>query len=276
MAGKVDVIIGVINDGVTVGGGAVAVSDQLVTTNEGVDLLIQSAQTGAVMASITSVTKLAGPYVPIISMPGNIIAGTITFLKLGMDVKDGREIKEGELYSLVSNMVGVVGTFAVLVGAGSVVVGVLAGTAVTTGLLSIYHSDTYKSLMAVADSFFRNNNSDSYLDYMCAPDMRIVDRNTLRMAYANKMLSCNWMSATGELLPSSVVVPNESNSSAIGGGGGGGGGGGEMVLGGIYTPSGSTASESSGYGVGRVDISLEFGDNMYGGGDEYLGDSYHK
>ena len=83
MAGKVDVIIGVINDGVTVGGGAVAVSDQLVTTNEGVDLLIQSAQTGAVMASITSVTKLAGPYVPIISMPGNIIAGTITFLKLG-------------------------------------------------------------------------------------------------------------------------------------------------------------------------------------------------
>lgn len=153
MAGKVDIIIGVINDSVTVGSGVVAVSDQLVTTNEGVDLLSQSTQTGAVVASITSVTKLAGPYVPIISMPGNIVAGTITFLKVGMDVKEGREIKEGDLYSLVSNVAGVVGTFAVLVGAGSVVVGFLAGTAVATGLLSIFYSDTYKNLMTAADNF---------------------------------------------------------------------------------------------------------------------------
>ncbi|MDN5455822.1 MAG: hypothetical protein L0G28_21255, partial [Pseudomonas sp.] len=61
-----------------------------------------------------------------------------------------------------------------------------------------------------------------------------------------------------------------------GGGGGGGGGGGEMVLGGTYIPFGSSASELSGYGAGRVDISLEFGGDIYGGGDKYLGDSYHK
>ena len=275
MAGKIEVIIGVIDDGVTVGSGAVAVSDQLVTSNEGGALLSQSAQTGAVVASVTSVTKLAGPYVPIISLPGNIVAGTITFLKVGMDVKAGREVKKGELYSLLGNVVGVVGTFVVLSGAGPFFVGSLAVAAVATGLLSIYHSDTFGRLMAAADDFFRNNRADSYLDYMCAPDMRIVDRNTLRMAYANKIFSCNWVSATGELLPSSVVVHNESNSVAIGGGGGGGGGG-EMVLGGTYTPFGSSASESSGYGVGRVDISLEFGGDIYGGGDKYLGDSYHK
>ena len=101
MAGKIEIIIGVIDDGVIVGSGAVAVSDQLVTNNEGAALLTQSAQTGAVVASVTSVTKLAGPYVPIISLPGNIIAGTITFLKVGMDVKAGREVKKGELYSLL-------------------------------------------------------------------------------------------------------------------------------------------------------------------------------
>ena len=249
MAGKIEIIIGVIDDGVIVGSGAVAVSDQLVTNNEGAALLTQSAQTGAVVASVTSVTKLAGPYVPIISLPGNIIAGTITFLKVGMDVKAGREVKKGELYSLLGNGVGVVGTFVVLSGAGAFFVGSLAVAAIATGLLSIYHSDIFGNVMAAADDFFRNNRGDSYLDYMCAPDMRIVDRNTLRTAYANKI----------------VVI-----------GGGGGGGGGEMVLGGTYIPFGSSASESSGYGAGRVDISLEFGGDIYGGGDKYLGDSYHK
>ena len=44
MAGKIEIIIGVIDDGVIVGSGAVAVSDQLVTNNEGAALLTQSAQ----------------------------------------------------------------------------------------------------------------------------------------------------------------------------------------------------------------------------------------
>ena len=155
MAGKIEIIIGVIDDGVIVGSGAVAVSDQLVTNNEGAALLTQSAQTGAVVASVTSVTKLAGPYVPIISLPGNIIAGTITFLKVGMDVKAGREVKKGELYSLLGNGVGVVGTFVVLSGAGAFFVGSLAVAAIATGLLSIYHSDIFGNVMAAADDFFR-------------------------------------------------------------------------------------------------------------------------
>lgn len=83
MSGKVEIIFGVVNSGVTVGSCATAISDQFLTNNEGMVLLNQSAQTGAVIASVTSMTKLAGPYMPIISMPGNIIAGTITFLKMG-------------------------------------------------------------------------------------------------------------------------------------------------------------------------------------------------
>ncbi|MQU45094.1 hypothetical protein GHO26_27115 [Pseudomonas helleri] len=96
MAGKAEVIVGVINDGVTVASGATAISDQFVTNNQGMVMVSQTAQTGAVIASVMSVTKLAGPYVPIISMPANIVAGTITFLKLGIDVRDGREIEGGD------------------------------------------------------------------------------------------------------------------------------------------------------------------------------------
>lgn len=82
MAGKAEIILGVINDGVSIGSSATAVADQFVTNQSGMVLLNQSAQTGAVIASVTSVTKLAGPYVPIINMPANIMAGTITFMKI--------------------------------------------------------------------------------------------------------------------------------------------------------------------------------------------------
>ena len=117
MAGKAVMFVGVVNDGVTVGSGATAVSDQFIVNGTGMVLLNQTAQTGAVIASVTSVTKLAGPYVPIVSMPANIVAGTITFLKIGIDVRDGAKIEAGDILSLVGNVAGVIAKMAVLAGA---------------------------------------------------------------------------------------------------------------------------------------------------------------
>jgi hypothetical protein len=59
MAGKAEIIVGVVNDGVTVGSGATAVADQFLVNGTGMVLVSQAAQTGAVIASVTSVTKLA-------------------------------------------------------------------------------------------------------------------------------------------------------------------------------------------------------------------------
>ena len=119
--------------------------------------------------------------------------------------------------------------------------------------------------MNSAGRFFNNNSSDNYLDYMCAPDMKIVDRNAIRMAYANMMLSCNWKSDTGELLPSSVVVPDETSS------GGAGGGSRVPVFGGTYSPSGPAmpTSPSPPHNVGNVGISIIVGGNTYDAGDQY-------
>lgn len=265
MTGKTEIIVGVINDGATVASGASAIADQFVTNNKGMVLVSQTAQTGAIIASVTSVTKLAGPYVPIISMPGNIIAGTITFLKIGLDFKDGREISAGDVCSLVGNVVGVIGTFVVLAGAGTGVVGAVAVVSVVASLLSIYNTETFGRIMSLADDFFSNTPADNYLDYMCAPDMRIVDRNTIRMAYANMMLSCNWTSDTGELLPSSVVVPDETSSGGAGGGSRG------PVFGGTYSPSGPVipTAPPPPHNVGNVGISIIVGGNTYDAGDQY-------
>ena len=260
MGGKAEVIIGVINDGVTVASGATAISDQFVTNHQGMVLVSQTAQTGAVIATVTSVTKLAGPYVPIISMPANIVAGTITFLKLGIDVREGREIDAGDVYSLVGNVVGVIGTLAFLAGAGVWLVGGAAIVSAGAGLLSIYRSNTFNEIIVAAEYFFRNNPSDNYLEYMCAPDMKIVDRNTIRIAYANTMLSCHWISDTDELLPFPLVV------SDIGAGAGAGAGG--AVYGGAPAPFGPVITPPP-HDVANVGISIIVNGETYDAGDQY-------
>lgn len=264
MAGKAEIIVGVLNDGVTVGAGAAAVADQFIVNSDGMVLLNQSAQAGAVVASVTSVTKLAGPYVPIISMPANIVAGTITFLKIGIDVREGEGISDGDVVSLVGNVAGVIGTMTVLAGASAGLVGFFTLVSVSAGLYSIRESQSVDKIIKSARDFFVNNPSDNYLDYVCAPDMRIVDRNTIRMAYANMMLSCNWKSDTGELLPSSVVVPDEPDKR-------GGGGGGSGFIRGTYSPPGPTIPSPAPppHDVANVGISIIVAGKTYDAGDQY-------
>ena len=264
MAGKAEIIVGVLNDGVTVGAGAAAVADQFIVNSDGMVLLNQSAQAGAVVASVTSVTKLAGPYVPIISMPANIVAGTITFLKIGIDVREGEGISDGDVVSLVGNVAGVIGTMTVLAGASAGLVGVFALVSVSAGLYSIRKSQSVEKIIKSARDFFVNNPSDNYLDYVCAPDMRNVDRNTIRMASANMMLSCNWKSDTGELLPSSVVVPDEPDKR-------GGGGGGSGFIRGTYSPPGPTIPSPAPppHDVANVGISIIVAGKTYDAGDQY-------
>lgn len=209
MAGKAVIYVGVVNDGVTVGSGATAVSDQFLVNGTGMVLLSQTAQTGAVIASVTSVTKLAGPYVPIVSMPANVVAGTITFLKIGIDLRDGATIETGDVISLVGNVAGVIATMAILSGAAPALIAGLALVTITTGLISLVGSETIDKITANAANFFKDNPMDSYLDYACAPDMQVVHRNTLRDAYGNQMLSCQWISETGELQAVPVGVPDE-------------------------------------------------------------------
>lgn len=209
MAGKAVIYVGVVNDGVAVGSGATAVSDQFLVNGTGMVLLNQTAQTGAVIASVTSVTKLAGPYVPIVSMPANIVAGTITFLKIGIDFRDGAKIETGDVLSLVGNVAGVIATMAVLSGAAPALIAGLTLVTITTGLISLVGSETIDRITTSAANFFKDNPMDSYLDYICAPDMQIVHRNTLRHAHGNQMLSCQWVSETGELQAVPMAVPDE-------------------------------------------------------------------
>lgn len=100
-------------------------------------------------------TKLAGPYVPIVSMPANIVAGTITFLKIGIDVRDGAKIEAGDILSLVGNVAGVIATMAVLAGAApSLIVGLGIITA-GAGVYSIWSTETFRKITTSAANFLQ-------------------------------------------------------------------------------------------------------------------------
>ncbi|MCP1421107.1 hypothetical protein J3D47_005350 [Pseudomonas laurylsulfativorans] len=105
---------------------------------------------------------------------------------------------------------------AVLLAAPFSIVATLSVVAIGTGIYSIYNSEVLGAIATNAKNFFSDKGLESYLDYVCAPDMQIVHKNTLRDVYSNQMLSCNWISETGELQPSAVPVFDEN----IGGGGG--------------------------------------------------------
>jgi hypothetical protein len=149
-------------------------------------------------------------------MPANIIAGTITFLKIGVDIRDGAKINRGEVLSLVGNVAGVIATMAILGGAAPWIIASLGIITIGAGLYSIWETATYRKITIRARQFFKYKTSNSFLDYVCAPDMRIVHRNTLRNAYGNQMLSCRWISETGELQAFPIAVPNESIGVGVG------------------------------------------------------------
>jgi len=214
VAGKAEIFVGVVNDGVTVGSGATAVADQFLVNGNGMVVLNQAAQTGAILASVTSVTKLAGPYVPIVSMPANITAGTITLLKIGVDIRDGAKFDLNDVVSLVGNVAGVIATMAVLMVSSEVIVVSLSISAVAGGY-SIYQSQVVKNIIKNAAAFFEGDALDNYIDYVWAPDMKFVHKDILGASYNSQMLSLNWSPETGELVPSSVSTISESN----GGGG---------------------------------------------------------
>lgn len=177
----------------------------------------------------------------------------------------------GGVYSLVGNVAGIIATVTLLAGVG----GGLAGTAMVVGVLagleSIRRSKTINEIVVAAESFFSNNPSDSYLDYMCAPDMKIVDRNTIRMAYANMMLSCHWLSDTGELLPYPRIVSDVDVDVDAGTGTGtgtGAGGGGGTAFGGSPVSSVPVVLPPP-HDIANVGISIIVGDNEYDAGDQY-------
>ncbi len=92
---------------------------------------------GQIIASVTSIFPVLAP----LGIQTNVLAGTMTFLKIVVDVKAGRSIQASDALTLVSNVAGVVATVAVLAGAAPSVIVVVAAVGVIANVSSIMLGD---------------------------------------------------------------------------------------------------------------------------------------
>ena len=51
----------------------------------------------------------------------------------------------------------------------------IANVSVFAVLISFYKSDALNNKVSAASNFFGSNPTESYLEFICAPDIRIVD-----------------------------------------------------------------------------------------------------
>lgn len=259
MAGKIDIIVGVVDktsNGVGQINAGTSLVDQYNTDKTGFSLVNQSAQTGvAVIAAVTSVVELTKGMVPFLSIPTNTLAGTVTFLKISAEYKATQTFQSGDVISLVGNVVGVAAGFTLLAAGAGAASTILVGAGVVATLAGVVQSDAlknlYTSLVApVVERYFNNTPSAVYPEHWLAPDLQLVPFDMITGVYSGNVAAVHWSPASNSvsLSRSQFIEDPETGAGGSGGGVYYGGGGTVPVI--IRLPEGPVA---------RVDIGpLEF------------------
>lgn len=212
MAGKVDVIVGVVDrvgTGVGHANAGTSLVDQFNTDKTGFSLVSQSLQTGAtVTASVTSIVALTQGMVPFLSIPTNMLAGTVTFLKISADYKRDEEFQLGDVLSLVGNVVGVAAGFTLLAVGSSLTASLFIAAGAAVGLIGVFSSgavkDLYNNLAGpVIERYLKNAHDSAYSGHWLAPDLQLVPFDMITGVYSGKVAAVHWSSANDSVTVSS-------------------------------------------------------------------------
>lgn len=254
-------------------------------------LVNQSLQTGAALANVLSIVKITSAFVPFLNVAVNLTAGTTNFLKIVADDQRSAEEKKnsnsnGDYFSLVGNVAGVVAGFAVLAGAVPLA-GLFTGVGVVAALAGLINSDSAKKIHdSVLVPLLANNVGDnletSYPDHFVSPDMRLVSRATIDSDHAGMIAAIRINPETDEVSIGSTPLepkppeppePKDGKGAAgsdagdddAGSGGGSSGGAGGGSGGGFPGGSGSGSDGGSSGGSGDGSGGGSPGGNEEGG-----------
>jgi hypothetical protein len=118
-------------------------ADTLVTAvTSGNDNFVLTNQVGQIVASVVGAIRVLQP----VAIQVNVFAGTTTFLKLVIDIQDGRQIDPGDVFNLVGNIAGTVGTIAVFAGASPAIITVASGISIAAGIAGVISGDNFTRL----------------------------------------------------------------------------------------------------------------------------------
>ncbi|WP_194792507.1 hypothetical protein, partial [Pseudomonas sp. UFMG81] len=223
MAGKVSVIVGVVervNEGVGHANAGTSLVDQFNTDKTGYSLVSQNVQTGvAVTASVTSIVTLTQGAVPFLNISTNLLAGTVTFLKISADYKKNEKFERGDVISLIGNVVGVAAGFTLLAVGSSALATAFVAVGATAGLIGILNSDAVRSLYSnfvgpVIDRYFGSTQDAAYPQHWLAPDLQLVPFDMITGAYSGKSAAVYWNPVDDSIsIGSSLIINNPLPSS---------------------------------------------------------------
>lgn len=196
-------------------GAAAAIHDQFNSDKTGFSLVIQTAQTTTAIASIVSITHFAVGTVPFINIVTNTLSGTVTFLKIAADFKEGAVIKRGDVISLIGNVAGIVASFAILAGAPFI-----AGGATVFGIsatvYSIVSSDlaeaTYDKMAPLFTSLSNQGDLTGLDAPQIAPDFTFASPEQILSTHQGMITTVNWNPGSSEItLGTTLLSFPESN-----------------------------------------------------------------
>ncbi|UTL92226.1 hypothetical protein [Pseudomonas fluorescens] len=183
-------------------GAAAAIHDQFTTDKTGFSLVVQTAQTTTAIASVVSITHFPIGAVPFINIVTNTLAGTVTFLKIAADFKEGVEIKGGDVISLAGNVAGIVASFAILAGAPFI-----AGGATVFGIsatvYSIVSSDlaqaAYDKMAPLFTSLLSQGDLTGFIAPRIAPDFTLASPDQILSIHQGMITTVNWNPDSSEI-----------------------------------------------------------------------------
>lgn len=108
--------------------------------NEDRYLLVNSV--GQVLASVISAIPILRP----VTLQFNTFAGTTTFLKVIMDVRDGKQINTGDVLSLIGNFAGLVGTVAFLAGAAPAIPLIASAISISAAAAAVINGSNFAAV----------------------------------------------------------------------------------------------------------------------------------
>lgn len=126
----------------------------------------------------------------------------MTFLKVAADLKEGAEIKSGDVISLASNVAGIVASFAILAGA-PLIAGGATVVGVTATLYSIFNSDlakaAYDKMAPLFTSLLSQGDLTGFTAPRIAPDFTLASPDQILSTHQGMITTVNWNPDSSEI-----------------------------------------------------------------------------
>ncbi|MFT4243165.1 MAG: hypothetical protein QM569_12865 [Acidovorax sp.] len=212
------IIAGILETSAT-GASAQSIIDAYNQNPTGFNLIVTHSQTGqlagTVVGQIIGITRQTAGPLGLLNVATNTFAGTLTFLKIVVDINADRPIQREDVLSLVGSVAGVVGTFAIMA-AGGVSVGPLALTMGAIGLATalgavnweyIYKNVWDNAVKPIWEKYYQDQPSASYPTAIIAPDLSLRTLYEIHSNYGGYTISVGVRFDSGDVITPAAPIP---------------------------------------------------------------------